>query len=65
MLVVIGVLALIISVYLSLGAQSLGHQARTLVRAYLKPGHAAWVLKFCACSASPSPTSSRASAARR
>ena len=39
--------ALIISVYLSLGAQSLGHQARTLVRAYLKPGHAAWVLKFC------------------
>ena len=30
--------ALIISVYLSLGAQSLGHQARTLVRAYLKPG---------------------------
>ena len=37
----------LISVYLSLGAQSLGHQARTLVRAYLKPGHAAWVLKFC------------------
>ena len=46
-LVVTASFALIISVYLSLGAQSLGHQARTLVRAYLKPGHAAWVLKFC------------------
>ena len=37
-LVVTASFALIISVYLS---------ARTLVRAYLKPGHAAWVLKFC------------------
>lgn len=46
-LVVTASFALIISVYLSLGAQSLDHQARTLVRAYLKPGHAAWVLKFC------------------
>lgn len=46
-LVVTASFALIISVYLSLGAQSLGHQARTLVRAYLKPGHAAWVLEFC------------------
>ena len=46
-LVVTASFALIISAYLSLGAQSLGHQARTLVRAYLKPGHAAWVLKFC------------------
>ena len=46
-LVVTASFALIISVYLSLGAQSLGHQVRTLVRAYLKPGHAAWVLKFC------------------
>ena len=46
-LVVTASFALSISVYLSLGAQSLGHQARTLVRAYLKPGHAAWVLKFC------------------
>ena len=41
-LVVTASFALIISAYLSLGAQSLGHQARTLVRAYLKPGHAAW-----------------------
>ena len=46
-LVVTASFALIISVYLSLGSQSLGHQARTLVRAYLKPAHAAWVLKFC------------------
>ena len=46
-LVVTASFALIISVYLSLSAQSLGHQARTLVHAYLKPAHAAWVLKFC------------------
>ena len=39
--------ALIISVYMSLSTESLGHQARTLVCAYLKPAHAAGVLKFC------------------
>ena len=39
--------ALIISVYMSLSTESLGHQARTLVCAYLKPSHAAGVLKFC------------------
>lgn len=39
--------ALIISVYMSLSTESLGHQARTLVCAYLKPTHAAGVLKFC------------------
>ena len=36
--------ALIISVYLSLGTESLGRQAHTLVCAYLKPRHAAPVL---------------------
>ena len=36
--------ALIISVYMSLSTESLGHQARTLVCAYLKPAHAAGVL---------------------
>ena len=39
--------ALIISVYMSLGTESLCHQARTLVCAYLKPDHAAGLLKFC------------------
>ena len=39
--------ALIISVYMSLGTESLSHHARTLVCAYLKPAHAAGVLKFC------------------
>ena len=39
--------ALIISVYMSLGTESLCHQAHTLVCAYLKPDHAAGVLKFC------------------
>ena len=46
-IVVTASFALIISVYMSLGTESLGHQARTLVCAYLKPGHAAGVLKFC------------------
>ena len=32
---------------MSLSTESLGHQARTLVCAYLKPAHAAGVLKFC------------------
>ena len=39
--------ALIISVYLSLGTESLGRQAHTLVCAYLKPRHAAGLLRFC------------------
>mgnify|MGYP002625005020 CR=1 FL=1 len=39
--------ALIISIYMSLGSESLCRHARTLVCAYLKPGHAAGVLKFC------------------
>jgi len=46
-IVVTASFALIISVYMSLGTESLGHQARTLVCAYLKPSHAAGVLKFC------------------
>lgn len=46
-IVVTASFALIISVYMSLGKESLGHQARTLVCAYLKPSHAAGVLKFC------------------
>ena len=39
--------ALIISVDLSLGTESLGRQAHTLVCAYLKPRHAAGLLRFC------------------
>ncbi len=39
--------ALIISIYMSLGAESLCRHARTLVCAYLSPRHAAFVLKFC------------------
>lgn len=46
-LVITASFALIISVYMSLGTESLGHHARTLVCAYLKPNHAAGVLKFC------------------
>lgn len=39
--------ALIISIYMSLGSESLCRHARTLVCAYLKPNHAAGLLKFC------------------
>ena len=46
-IVVTASFALIISIYMSLGTESLGHHARTLVCAYLKPDHAAGVLKFC------------------
>ena len=46
-IVVTASFALIISVYMSLGTESLSHHARTLVCAYLKPSHAAGVLKFC------------------
>ena len=46
-LVVTASFALIISIYMSLGAESLCRHARTLVCAYLKPGHAAGLLKFC------------------
>ena len=46
-IVVTASFALIISVYMSLGTESLSHHARTLVCAYLKPAHAAGVLKFC------------------
>ena len=46
-LVVTASFALIISIYMSLGAESLCHHARTLVCAYLKPSHAAGLLKFC------------------
>ena len=41
------ILCLIISVYMSVGSESLCHHARTLVCAYLKPSHSAWLLKFC------------------
>ena len=46
-IVVTASFALIISIYMSLGAESLCHHARTLVCAYLKPRHAAGLLKFC------------------
>ena len=46
-IVVTASFALIISIYVSLGTQSLCHHARTLVCAYLKPDHAAGLLKFC------------------
>lgn len=46
-IVVTASFALIISIYMSLGTESLCRHARTLVCAYLKPGHAAWLLKFC------------------
>ena len=46
-IVVTASFALIISIYMSLGAESLCHHARTLVCAYLKPSHAAGLLKFC------------------
>ena len=46
-IVVTASFALIISVYMSLGTESLGHHARTLVCAYLRPAHAAGALKFC------------------
>ena len=46
-IVVTASFALIISVYMSLGTECLSHHARTLVCAYLKPSHAAGVLKFC------------------
>ena len=32
---------------MSVGSESLCHHARTLVCAYLKPSHSAWLLKFC------------------
>ena len=46
-IVVTASFALIISVYMSVGSESLCHHARTLVCAYLKPSHSAWLLKFC------------------
>ncbi len=46
-IVVTASFALIISIYMSLGTESLCRHARTLVCAYLKPGHAAGLLKFC------------------
>ena len=46
-IVVTASFALIISVYMSVGSESLCHHARTLVCAYLKPSHADWLLKFC------------------
>ena len=46
-IVVTASFALIISIYMSLGTESLCRHARTLVCAYLKPGYAAWLLKFC------------------
>ena len=46
-IVVTASFAFIISVYMSVGSESLCHHARTLVFAYLKPSHSAWLLKFC------------------
>ncbi len=46
-IVVTASFALIISIYMSLGTESLCRHARTLVCAYLKPGYAAGLLKFC------------------
>ena len=46
-IVVTASFALIISVYMSVGSESLCHHARTLICAYLKPSHSAWLLKFC------------------
>ena len=43
-IVVTASFALIISVYMSVGSESLCHHARTLVCAYLKPSHSAWLL---------------------
>lgn len=46
-IVVTASFALIISIYISLDTESLCRHARTLVCAYLRPSHAAFVLKFC------------------
>ena len=46
-IVVTASFALIISVYMSVGSESLCHHARTLICAYLKPSHSDWLLKFC------------------